>query len=167
LIVLYNHLHLSAGAMSEIMREKIKRLNSLLNDFTTLFLGFYASLILYSEIGREEGKITDDSPYTYIYTPALLWLSVLRIRLQDCAIVGYRDRSSSTDARGPYRVGHLSGLLASRQSSRVRVSDNTVRSGTSRRERRYGRLRAILALSSVSFSPDGKLIVSGSSDKTV
>ena len=34
----------------------MKRLNSLLDDFTTLFLGFYVSLFLYSEMGGEEGK---------------------------------------------------------------------------------------------------------------
>jgi hypothetical protein len=56
------------------VREKMKRLNSLLDDFTTLFLGFYISLFLYSEIGREEGKkmrselaLADDTPYTYIH----------------------------------------------------------------------------------------------------
>jgi hypothetical protein len=34
----------------------MKQLNSLLDDFTTLFSGFYVSLFLYSEMGREEGK---------------------------------------------------------------------------------------------------------------
>jgi hypothetical protein len=35
--------------------EKMKQLNSLLGDFTTLFLGFYMSLF-YTEMGREEGE---------------------------------------------------------------------------------------------------------------
>jgi hypothetical protein len=30
------------------LREKMKRLNLLLDNFTTLFLGFYVSLFLYS-----------------------------------------------------------------------------------------------------------------------
>ena len=53
----------------------MKWLNLLLNDFTTLFSSFYASLFLYSEMGREEGKkmrselaLAGDSPYAYIYT---------------------------------------------------------------------------------------------------
>jgi hypothetical protein len=52
----------------------MKRLNSLLDDFTTLFSGFYASLFLYSEVGREEGKkmcsklaLADDTAYIYIH----------------------------------------------------------------------------------------------------
>lgn len=53
----------------------MKRLNSLLDDFTTLFLGFYVSLFLYSEMGREDGKkmmrsglaLANDTSYTYIH----------------------------------------------------------------------------------------------------
>jgi hypothetical protein len=55
LIVPYTHLHLSVGIESEIVIEKMKQLNSLLGDFTTLFLGFYMSLF-YTEMGREEGE---------------------------------------------------------------------------------------------------------------
>lgn len=54
LIIPYTHLRLSVGAESKTVREKMKRLNSSLDDFTTLFSGFYASLFLYSEMGRKE-----------------------------------------------------------------------------------------------------------------
>jgi hypothetical protein len=67
-------IHTSASALRVRLREKMKRLNSLLDDFTTLFSGFYASLFLYSEVGREEGKkmcsklaLADDTAYIYIH----------------------------------------------------------------------------------------------------
>jgi hypothetical protein len=51
----------------------MKRLNSLLNDFTTLFLSFYVPLFLYSEMDRKKMRnelaLADDA-LIYIYTPA-------------------------------------------------------------------------------------------------
>ena len=67
-------IHTSASALKVGLREKMKRLNSLLDDFTTLFSEFYASLFLYSKVGRDEGKkmrsklaFADNTPYIHTH----------------------------------------------------------------------------------------------------
>lgn len=66
-----------------------------------------------------ELALVDHSPYTYIH----LHCCGLVVSGSDgkTAIAEYRDRSSATDARGQFRVSHLSSLIARRQAGRVRA----------------------------------------------
>jgi hypothetical protein len=117
----YTNLHLSVGAESETVREKMKRLKSLLDDFTIFFSGFYASLFYTAGWAERKERrcvaswLLQTIPFIHIY---LNCCGLVASGSDDMTVrLWNAERGAARQTlEGSFRLGQLSGLLARQQA---------------------------------------------------